>query len=274
MTDRHNHLVFAYGSNLDFGQIRERCPRAGYLCDATLPGHALAFTGWSAYRQGGVATVQPRPGATVPGVLYALDAVDLARLDGYEGVPSCYKREAVQVATDDGDVVAWTYVKTGPALATPPGPDYLATIWGAYELADWPRDRLALAAAEAGMRWTVVFVYGSLLQGFGNHGLLARGGALFVGESKTGRGLGLWSCGSFPAMRPARGAAPVRGEVYVVDDDCLAALDRLEGHPRHYRRERVILAGGLLAQTYIYQPPVDGLRRVASGDWRMDRDAR
>ena len=40
-------LYFAYGSNLDEGQMLERCPGAKTMGHATLPNHALTFGGFS-----------------------------------------------------------------------------------------------------------------------------------------------------------------------------------------------------------------------------------
>ena len=37
-------IYFAYGSNLDFVQMRSRCPSAQFVAVAKLPDHQLAFT--------------------------------------------------------------------------------------------------------------------------------------------------------------------------------------------------------------------------------------
>ena len=37
-------LYFAYGSNLDCGQMRSRCPSTQFVCRAVLKDHSLAFT--------------------------------------------------------------------------------------------------------------------------------------------------------------------------------------------------------------------------------------
>ena len=47
---------FAFGSNLDQEQMRARCPSAKLLGPAVLPGHALAFAGYSHRWGGAVAT--------------------------------------------------------------------------------------------------------------------------------------------------------------------------------------------------------------------------
>jgi gamma-glutamylcyclotransferase (GGCT)/AIG2-like uncharacterized protein YtfP len=86
---------FAYGSNLDADQMRDRCPSSSPLGPARLEGHRLGFTHFSKRWGGGSADVIPAPDAVVWGVLYGLNADDLARLDRFEGG---YERITVEVA--------------------------------------------------------------------------------------------------------------------------------------------------------------------------------
>lgn len=114
-----------------------------------------------------------------------------------------------------------------------------------------------------------VLVYGTLLDGEPNHRLLAR--ARFVGDAATMGGFALHDLGFFPGMTRA-GAGVVVGEVYEVDDATLAALDRLEGHPRFYRRTTVSLADGEQVWTYLLGPEqVEGRPIIRSGSWRARR---
>jgi gamma-glutamylcyclotransferase (GGCT)/AIG2-like uncharacterized protein YtfP len=76
---------FAYGSNLDFVQLRGRCPSAQFVCRAVLKDHALAFTRRSVARNCGVADVIQQKGHDVWGVVYQLEPGDLASLDANEG---------------------------------------------------------------------------------------------------------------------------------------------------------------------------------------------
>lgn len=113
---------------------------------------------------------------------------------------------------------------------------------------------------------TRVFVYGTLLAGEANHGLLER--ARFVGEARTPAGYALHDLGAYPAMIAGGGDA-VAGEVYEVDAATLAALDELEDHPAYYRRTVITLADGEAAATYLLAAAdVDGYAVIASGSWR------
>ena len=117
-----------------------------------------------------------------------------------------------------------------------------------------------------------VFVYGTLLAGEPNHRLLA--GAELIGEFETEPRFDLISMGVFPAM-VVGGETAVKGEVYEVDEQTLAMLDRLEGHPRFYRRQPIRLVDG--REVIMYLLDVDqayGYPHIPSGDWREAREER
>ena len=111
-------LYFAYGSNLDWLQMKNRCPSARFVCVARLAGYRLAFTRFSDRRRCGVADVIETEGNEVWGVIYQLDECDFGPLDNYEGhVPggrnNAYERIELQVLRH-GDAAqptaAWIYV--------------------------------------------------------------------------------------------------------------------------------------------------------------------
>jgi gamma-glutamylaminecyclotransferase len=86
-----------------------------------------------------------------------------------------------------------------------------------------------------------VFVYGTLKRGHHNHRLLDHAGATFVREARTARKFPLIVDGlPFLYDRPGEGHS-VRGELYLVDAPTLERLDRLEGHPRFYKRRTIAL---------------------------------
>jgi gamma-glutamylcyclotransferase (GGCT)/AIG2-like uncharacterized protein YtfP len=74
-------LYFAYGSNMHFAQMKERCPSARFVCRAKLPGHRLAFTLKSLERECGVADVLRDNAKAVWGVVYELAQNELEDLD-------------------------------------------------------------------------------------------------------------------------------------------------------------------------------------------------
>jgi gamma-glutamylcyclotransferase len=125
-------FYFAFGSNLDRQQMVQRCPSAEVVALATLPNHALAFTGFSARWGGAVATVAERRGALTEGLLYSIDEADMRALDGYEGHPFAYRRARKYVRLADGKRVL-AYIYTRPVDAPDhPSPSYLKVILRAY----------------------------------------------------------------------------------------------------------------------------------------------
>lgn len=98
-------LYFAYGSNLDWPQIRERCPSARFVAVAKLKDHRLDFTRKSTIRGCGVADAVPDPGHAVWGVVYQIDERDIGSLDRSEGfsprrAENSYTREEHHVFAD------------------------------------------------------------------------------------------------------------------------------------------------------------------------------
>ena len=110
-----------------------------------------------------------------------------------------------------------------------------------------------------------VFVYGTLRAGEPNHYLLDD--RALVGSVCTEATFELVSLGAFPAMIEGGGTSVV-GEVYEIDPVTLAALDRLEGHPRFYQRRPIRLTDGAEVLAYLLSPEqAHGQTRIPSGDW-------
>ena len=126
------------------------------------------------------------------------------------------------------------------------------------------------------MEAATIFVYGTLKRGCRNHGLLKS--AEFLSEAQTEPGCRMVDCGSHPglvraqALRTEPGRAEsgraeqaqaesqsgdpagiVFGELYRVDAELLAALDRFEDVPNEYERAAIRLSDGQEAQAYFYR---------------------
>lgn len=91
---------FAYGSNLNFTQMKKRCPSARLVGSACLPGFRLAFTYLSSGWNCGMADILPDLKGRVFGVVYDVNKKDLEALDLYEGHPEAYRRCKVDVTCD------------------------------------------------------------------------------------------------------------------------------------------------------------------------------
>lgn len=115
----------------------------------------------------------------------------------------------------------------------------------------------------------LVFTYGSLLTGLGNHRVISAGE--LIGEAITEAGWTLVSLGGFPGAIEGGGVAIV-GELYRVSDAMLERLDQLEGNGSFYTRveRKIITTDGRERIAWIYALPSENLNRpiVESGDWR------
>jgi len=118
---------FAYGSNLNRKQMRERCPESKPVTIATLPNYKLAFTGWSRQWRGGTANIKGFQGEKVLGAVYEVNEKDMRRLDKHEGCPGTSTRLDIIVFTENGDPTeAVTYIKPSQTEETKPAPQYIA----------------------------------------------------------------------------------------------------------------------------------------------------
>ena len=91
-----NTLYFAYGSNINLGQMEYRCPDASVVGPVVLDGYELLF------RRGGFATIAPKEGEQVQGLLWSITQSCERSLDRYEGYPRFYDKRMVTVRDAEG----------------------------------------------------------------------------------------------------------------------------------------------------------------------------
>lgn len=84
-------LYFAYGSNINLQQMAFRCPDAKVVKPVDLHDYFLTYCG------GGVATVIPKEGAKVQGLMWEITPECEKSLDRYEGYPGYYHKKDVTV---------------------------------------------------------------------------------------------------------------------------------------------------------------------------------
>ena len=126
-------FYFAYASNLNRKQMKERCPNSKPLFTGTLPNYKLVFVGWSRQWHGGKANIRIFRGEKVLGGIYEVSEQCLKRLDNFE---SPYHRVKVTVFNEDGEPVeATAYLNAGQSEETKPSKEYLSVIQQGYR--DW-----------------------------------------------------------------------------------------------------------------------------------------
>ncbi len=113
-------LYFAYGSNINLDQMAQRCPEAEVVGPVTLPDHELLF------RYSGVATIRPKKDSVVHGLLWNISPRDERSLDYYEGFPTLYDKQQVEVQDMDGNAIpVMAYVMTRERSREPaPPPEF------------------------------------------------------------------------------------------------------------------------------------------------------
>jgi gamma-glutamylaminecyclotransferase len=114
---------------------------------------------------------------------------------------------------------------------------------------------------------TRLFLYGTLRRGGVSHHLLA--GQRFLGPARTRAEFRLYELDGYPGMAAAAAEGrSIEGEVWEVDPECLARLDRWEGVDEGlYAREAVpLLEGppGGPAEAYLYRRSVAGKRDLGT----------
>jgi gamma-glutamylaminecyclotransferase len=115
-----------------------------------------------------------------------------------------------------------------------------------------------------------VFIYGTLKRGqYFHERYLGGGKSEFIGRALASTDYSLYIDG-LPHMIAEPTDKPVKGELFLVNDEVLHSLDELEAHPVVYKRELIEVydefGERLLAWTYLRSPNFKG----KSGAWKED----
>jgi gamma-glutamylcyclotransferase (GGCT)/AIG2-like uncharacterized protein YtfP len=108
-----------------------------------------------------------------------------------------------------------------------------------------------------------VFVYGTLKKGHGNHVLLRE--SEYQGAAQAPPGFRMVSLGGFPGV--VEGEGEVHGEVYLVNDNTMERLDRLEGFPSFYSRTLIPTPYGPAWMYTLNQYEYGNHPAVEGGEW-------
>ena len=120
-------LYVAYGSNLNFKQMKHRCPTAKLYGIGTAYGYELQFKGSP---ECAFATIAPKEGASVPVAVWKIQPRDEASLDRYEGYPSHYFKQDISVRLDGEEVTGMVYIMNPKMDFGLPSPYYYQTVSG------------------------------------------------------------------------------------------------------------------------------------------------
>jgi gamma-glutamylcyclotransferase (GGCT)/AIG2-like uncharacterized protein YtfP len=115
---------FAYGSNMNWEQMKRRCPSAKFVCVASLKDYRFAIARHSRLRNCGTANIFADTGSAVWGIVYDVSERDLIILDGFE---DGYRRQKLLVcASDDSQrsVEVLVYIAEKEDTVPLPNPEY------------------------------------------------------------------------------------------------------------------------------------------------------
>lgn len=123
-------LYFAYGANMNAGQMKARCPGAKAIAVAKLAQHRLCFFGHRKRWDGAEETVLPDTNSCVWGVVYEVSHSGLDRLDAWQGVRldgsgRYFHSPATVEGTDGTAYQVLIYRKDVLQQAQPPSAEYL-----------------------------------------------------------------------------------------------------------------------------------------------------
>lgn len=111
---------FAYGSNMNLEQMKQRCPDARFLKRSYLKGYKFVYDGHSLTRNGAVANVVKFNKGVVWGALFEADNICIENLDRYEGYPTNYQKKSIEVKDDqDNKYQALIYLRKPQSEGTP-----------------------------------------------------------------------------------------------------------------------------------------------------------
>ncbi len=120
-----NKLYVAYGSNLNMMQMGWRCPTASVVGTGKIIDYKLTFRRF--------ATIEPCEKCEVPVAVWKIEESDEKALDRYEGYPTLYRKEMIDVEMDNGEKLnAMVYIMNygKPSM---PYKEYINTIIKGYE---------------------------------------------------------------------------------------------------------------------------------------------
>jgi gamma-glutamylcyclotransferase (GGCT)/AIG2-like uncharacterized protein YtfP len=131
---------FAYGSNMNHKQMRQRCPDAIFLKRASLKNYKFVYDGYSKTREGAVANIICSLGDQVWGGLFEVNKDNIVALDYYEDYPNSYDRKKLNVKDEQrGNYRAIVYLREG-RIQGKPSKDYREIIVRGAEDCELPKD--------------------------------------------------------------------------------------------------------------------------------------
>lgn len=130
----------AYGSNLSESQMAMRCPTAKVVGTSTLKDWRLLFDG--------PASIERCEGYEVPVLIWDIQPQDERSLDRYEGYPSYYRKEMLEVEVEGQKLEAMVYIMNTKKESMP-SPYYYDVLAKGYDRFGFDKKILEKAKQES-----------------------------------------------------------------------------------------------------------------------------
>ena len=121
----------AYGSNLNLEHFKKRCPSAKFLETTFLINKTLVFKGDD--EELSYLTLEDEIGKAVPVGVFELSHFDSLRLDKYEGYPTLYSKQYIDLYLKSRSIKALYYVMNSKYDYHLPSLEYLSSCAKGYE---------------------------------------------------------------------------------------------------------------------------------------------
>ena len=126
---KKERLYIAYGSNLNKGQMKYRCPGARPVYKGLLTDYELFYAG---SKTGNYATIRKCKGKKVPVGVWSITALDEYYLDMYEGFPTFYFKKTIKFWADGVQHEAMVYIMREDAIEGLPSERYVDVVRTGY----------------------------------------------------------------------------------------------------------------------------------------------
>ena len=131
---KKNYYI-AYGSNMDFSQMRRRCPDAELVGTGLIKGYELLFKGSGS---GSYATIEKKARAKVPVLVWRISTSDEDALDRYEGFPAFYYKTQLPIKMQDGaEITGMAYIMHEDRALGLPSRVYERVLYDAHVSFGW-----------------------------------------------------------------------------------------------------------------------------------------
>lgn len=136
----------AYGSNLNLGQMFNRCPGAKPIGIINLKDYRLVYKG--SMDGFSYLTIEKCDGYNVPLGLFEVSYLDIYFLDKYEGYPSFYSKCYIPIKINDENKKALIYVMNQDFDYHIPSEEYVNTCIEGYNYFDFDKSILDKALTD------------------------------------------------------------------------------------------------------------------------------